>query len=80
MNYSAIVVAINWFIASTTFKSKLSISQRAPGRYSSRFRICAAFVELYCLTHTERTSTGLSKLNQYLAALARNPSRERGES
>jgi hypothetical protein len=44
---------INWFIESTTVKSKLSISHRAPGRYSSRFRICAEFVELYCLTHTK---------------------------
>ena len=32
---------------------KVDISHRAPGRYSSRFRICAAFVELYCLTHTK---------------------------
>ena len=38
-------VQINWFIESTTFKSKLSISHRAPGRYSSRFRICVAFVQ-----------------------------------
>src|SRR6185369_10294311 len=36
----------------------------APGRYSSRFRICVPFVELYCLTQTERTSTWLSKLSQ----------------
>jgi hypothetical protein len=56
-------VQINWFNRVNKFKLKLTISHRAPGRYSSRFRICAALVELYSLAHIERTSTALSKLN-----------------
>jgi hypothetical protein len=37
---------------------ELTTARLEPGRYRSRFRICATFVELYCLTHT--------KLNHYL--------------
>jgi hypothetical protein len=61
-------VQINWFIASTNFKSKVEQLAPGPGRYSSRFHICAEFVELYrprgrhCFEHLyvfEDLSSGL---------------------
>jgi len=36
------------------FRSMLTAAMPGPGRYSSRFRICAAFVEWYCLIRSQR--------------------------
>ena len=69
---SLAAVNIEWykstgFSGSRTFESKLSMSHRATGRYSSRFRICAAFVELNCLILILKVElcAGCLKLNQY---------------
>ena len=46
------------------FRSMLTAAMPGPGRYSSRFRICAAFVEWYCLIRSQRLNSELLASNK----------------